>query len=193
MRGSLAAVVLAAGGSTRMGRPKPLIPLRGEPLVVRAVRAAREAWIEDVRVVTRPEDVAVRQVLEPLNVHLVPNLAWRAGLGGSIALGVRSLAPGTTGVLLLACDQPAVTSVLLERLVLAFHGPDDRVACAYDGTLGIPALFGAAWFPRLAALSGDQGAKALLTEGHPQSIPFAAGSLDLDTPEDLEGWMDMEG
>lgn len=193
MMPGLACVVLAAGASSRMGRPKPLIPLHGEPMVVRAVRAAQEAGFEEVRVVTRPEDVAVRQALEPWHVHLLPNLAWREGMGSSIALAVRSLPSETQGVLLLACDQPAVTHGLLIRLAQGFSGPQSRVACAYEGGLGIPALFGAAWFPRLAALQGDRGAKGLLVEGHPLSIPFEAGAWDLDTPEDLDAWLDLHG
>ena len=190
---ALACVILAAGGSTRMGRPKPLIPLEGEPLVVRMVRVARAAGFSDIRVVMRPEDLDVRRTLSPLKIHPIAHPGWRDGLGSSIALGALSLPQGTPGVLFLACDQPAVNERILVRLVEAFEGPASRVASAYDFTLGIPALFGSDWFPRLRTLQGDRGAKDLLREGDVKTIPFEAGAFDLDTPEDLEAWMDFDG
>lgn len=191
--GALACVILAAGGSTRMGRPKPMIPLDGEPLVVRAVRVARAAGFSDIRVVMRPEDVDLRRILSPLGIHLLAHPGWRAGVGSSIALGALSLPEGTPGVLFLTCDQPAVTEDILHRLMAAFRGPESRVACAYDYTVGIPALFGSDWLPRLRHLQGDRGAKDLLREGKLITIPFEAGGFDLDTPEDLEAWMDLDG
>jgi len=190
---ALACVILAAGGSTRMGRPKPLIPLEGEPLIVRMVRVAKAAGFSDIRVVMRPEDLDVRRTLFPLDIHPIAHPGWREGLGSSIALGALSLPQGTPGVLFLACDQPAVNEGILRRLVEAFEGPASRVASAYDFTLGIPALFGSDWFPRLRTLSGDRGAKDLLREGDVKTISFEAGAFDLDTPEDLEAWMDFDG
>lgn len=190
---ALACVILAAGGSTRMGRPKPLIPLEGEPLIVRTVRVARAAGFADIRVVMRPEDLDVRRTLSPLGIHPIAHPGWREGLGSSIALGALSLPQGTPGVLFLACDQPAVNEGILVRLVEAFEGPASKVASAYDFTLGIPALFGSDWFPQLQSLSGDRGAKDLLREGDVKTIPFEAGAFDLDTPEDLEAWMDFDG
>lgn len=188
-----ACLILAAGGSTRMGRPKPLIPLGGVPLVVRAIEAARGAGLTDLRVVVRPEDVDLRRTLAPLGIHPIAHPGWREGVGSSISLGALSLPEGTPGVLLLACDQPAVTADLLGHLLSAFEGPASRVASAYEGTLGIPALFGSHWFPRLRALKGDRGAKDLLHEGSVTIVPFEAGGFDLDTPEDLEAWLDLEG
>lgn len=189
----LACLILAAGGSTRMGRPKPLLPLDGEALILRTIRAAREAGFADIRVVLRPEDLELQSLLTPLGLHLIPHPGWREGLGTSIALGTASLPPGMSGVLLLACDQPAVTGELLSRLIGAFDGPGSRVCCAYSGTLGIPAIFGSDWFPRLGSLRGDRGAKELLREGVVKAIPYEAGALDLDTPEDLERWMKLNG
>lgn len=191
--GPLACVILAAGGSTRMGRPKPLIPLDGEPLVLRMVRVAKGAGFSDIRVVMRPEDLDLRRILAPQGIHPLAHPGWREGIGSSIALGALSLPAGTAGVLFLACDQPAVSEEVLCRLVAAFDGPSSRVASAYDYTLGVPALFGADWLPRLRALQGDRGAKDLLREGTVQAVAFEAGAFDLDTPEDLEAWMDFEG
>lgn len=189
----LACVILAAGGSTRMGRPKPLIPLAGEPLLLRVIRTARAAGFEDLRVVLRPEDVDVRRAVSPLGIHLLAHPGWREGVGSSVALGTLSLPPSTPGALFLACDQPAITAAHLGHLVEAFQGPGSRVASAYDFTLGIPALFGRDWFPRLRALTGDRGARDLLREGDVVGVPFESAGFDLDTPEDLEAWLELDG
>ena len=178
-------VILAAGASRRLGAPKQLVARDGETLLRRIARTAL-AGGGPVYVVTgfRGEDMAAE--LAGLPVRLVVNPEWEEGMGASLRHGVAALPAGVSGVLLLVCDQPAVTPELLERLQAAHRAePDALVACAYGGTLGIPALLPARLLPQLLALRGDQGARGLLQGEAVIPITFPEGALDVDRPEDV--------
>ena len=212
----VAVVVLAAGGSRRLGTPKQLIRWRGRTLLRRAAetalvcvgqpegRAGHDAHLPTPRgafpttplgpviVVLGNDARALRAELDGLPVHVAVNRRWRAGLASSIWTGVRA-ALGATGrggpaaVLFLTCDQPYVTPGLLRRLVRRFQRGAPIVASAYAGTLGVPAIFGRAYFAELAALEGDAGAKRVLAF-HPDvvaSVRFSRGDADVDRARDV--------
>ena len=189
----IAAIVLAAGASRRFGSPKQLETVDGESWVRRTARLAQEAGCSPVLVVTGAAGDRVARDLEDLpKVVPVTHAGWERGMGSTIAAGVRALPdPGrASGVLLLACDQPALDEAVLRRLIDAFDGGPRRiVASAYAGTIGIPVLFGCGWFERLASLDGDRGAKALLFE-EPASrvdIDWPAGAADRDHRREPDG------
>ena len=185
---SVAAVVLAAGGSARLGRPKQLVPIDGEPLVRRAARAALDAGCHPVLVVLGSQAQAVRAAVADLPVRYATNPRWADGVGGSIASGVRALAPGSpAGCIVLPCDQPRLTAGLLATLIeRSRNGDPAAVACRYGGTVGTPVLFTPGLFDRLAALTGDSGAKRVLRACSPlEVIDFPGGELDIDTDADL--------
>ena len=185
---SVAAVVLAAGGSARLGRPKQLVPIEGEPLVRRAARAALDAGCRPVLVVLGSEPEAVRAALADLPVLHATNPLWTEGVGGSIACGVRALAPRRpAGCIVLPCDQPRLTARLLATLIeRARNGDPAAVACRYGGTIGTPVLFTPALFDRLSALTGDSGARRVLRACSPlEVVDFPGGELDIDTDADL--------
>lgn len=175
----IAAVVLAAGASRRYGAAKQLETVDGESWVGRAARLAREAGCSPVRVVTGAHADRVSRELRGMEgVSPVHHPGWRHGMGSSIAAGIRSLDRTSPphAVLFLTCDQLALDATILKRLVDAFDAEPRRiVACAYAGTVGIPALFGDAWFGQLESLEGDRGAKTLLVEG-------SAWRVDIDWP-----------
>lgn len=184
------ALVLAAGGSRRLGRPKQLLALGGEPLVHRAARLALEAGATPVWVVLGADGGAVRAAVADLPVRCVYNAEWEEGVASSIRSGVVAAGawePAPTALLVLLVDQPRVDAPLLERL-LAEHraAPGRRVACAYGGGLGVPALFPAADFQALGRLRGDRGARALLRDAREAviAVPFPGGEVDVDRPED---------
>ncbi|MDJ0850439.1 MAG: nucleotidyltransferase family protein [Myxococcota bacterium] len=183
------AVLLAAGGSRRLGRPKQLLVEEGEALVRRAARAALDAGVEEVVVVLGAHAAEVADALAGLALRTVENADWRAGLGSSIACGVRA-AEGDA-VLLLLADQPGVDAALLRRLLAAARAGHRRVACAYDDVRGVPALFSDPDdLARLAELSGDRGARTLLA-ARPDSVhaidaPEAA--FDIDDEADWARW-----
>ncbi len=186
----IAAVVLAAGGSSRMGRPKQLLEHRGRSLLRRTVHAALEAGCRPVVVVLGAAAERMKRELHGLQVDVVHNEDWPDGIGGSIARGVASLhAQGgrVRAALLLACDQPMISKGVIERLIEAFSGSEGGiVASEYSVTVGIPALFGRAYFERLEELAGERGAKSILLEdpGKLVRVPWPEGAMDIDTPAD---------
>ena len=177
----LPAVILAAGSGRRMGGPKALLVLEGETLLQRAARVAREAGCEPVLAVVgawEPGPVAARCVVNP---------GAEEGMASSIRAGVAALPPGAPGALFLTVDQPAVDAALLRTLLdLAALDPARPAACAYGGTLGIPAVLPRRLFPDLLRLEGDRGAKPLLLREAAAALPFPAGERDLDTQADLD-------
>jgi len=188
----VAGVLLAAGSSRRLGRPKQLARLRGEPLVRRAARALVDAGCAPVFAVTGARARSVETALDGLPVECVLNAAFRDGLASSIRVGVdvvRLATPPCDGVLLSVVDQPAVDAALLRTLIERFEEALGvrAVACAYAGGLGVPALFPRALFRELTALYGDTGAKPLLEARAEEviAVPFPAGAQDVDTAEDL--------
>jgi len=187
----IAAVVLAAGGSRRLGRPKQLVYRHGRSLVRNAAAAAVGAGCDPVVVVLGASAGEVAAEVEELSVQPVVNAGWSAGIASSIREGVRVVreeAPGVSAVMLLACDQPHLDAEILERLVDAFDGGQgSRVASGYAGTCGIPALFERSLFERLERLEGEQGAKSLLLEDPDllRIVPWPEGVIDVDLPDDL--------
>jgi CTP:molybdopterin cytidylyltransferase MocA len=178
----IAAVVLAAGGSTRLGQPKQLVTLSGETLLERAIRAAGEAGCAPIVVVLGASHVEILGAVQLGDALPVINSEWRTGMASSIRLGVRTLelvAQDAEGVLLMTCDQPAVTAPHLRLLISG-----DRVnASRYARRNGAPAYFPKKHFADLMALAGDAGARALLAEARSEELVH--GELDVDTAEDL--------
>jgi molybdenum cofactor cytidylyltransferase len=185
-------VVLAAGGSRRMPGPKQLLRFRGVTLLRHAAQTAVAARCGPVVVVLGAAALAkqLRFELVDLAVSVVDNHKWKDGMSSSIRAGIEALeaAGSADAVLLMTCDQPYVTAEVLGQLVAAFHqSHPPAVACAYAGTVGVPALFDRALFAELKALEHDQGAKRILERHLPRigRIPFEQGAVDIDTPEDV--------
>lgn len=177
-----AALVLAAGAGRRMGGPKALLALEGETLLRRAVKTALGAGCTPVLAVVGDWEPG----LEGLAALAVRNPEAHEGMASSIRAGVRALPRETAAVLCLAVDQPEVDAALLRNLLALFRrDPERPAACAYEETLGIPAILPRRLFPDLLALCGDRGAKAILLREQAAALPFPAGARDLDRPEDL--------
>jgi len=189
-----AIVLLAAGASERLGQPKQLLRLGHQTLLGKMAEAALSAHLGPVVAVLGAFYEKTAAALHGPGVEMVKNEDWAAGMGGSIACGVRHVQaqhPAAAGVLILLCDQPFVTPELLTRLVEKQQSSGALiVASSYGGTVGPPALFDQQLFGELAALHGKQGAKVVI-EKHSDSlstIPFAKGEVDLDTERDYEEW-----
>jgi len=215
-------LLLAAGGSRRLGEPKALLTdATGEPLVSRVVRRLGEAGCPEVVVVVGAERArvcaAVARTGGSVPVSIVAHAGWAGGMGTSIACGIGHVASRVTSgagagaskaphaqplvptaVLIAAVDMPSVTTAHLAQLLTASAGGSRRAASTYaaaDGTSirGIPAVLPRADWPWLLALDGDRGARVLLAEPGTAAVPLTDGALDLDTPADVARWRSAQG
>lgn len=193
-----AVVILAAGGSRRLGRPKQLEEIEGQSLVRRAAEAALAAGSGSVHVVVGAEAVRVRAALDGLPLDLVLNEAWRDGVASSIRAAVDAIErrerPVETLILML-CDQPGVSEDVLRRLLEAYRTTRAPVvASRYPEGPGVPALFHAELFPALKSLDGDVGARELIRhlDRDVVTIPFALPD-DIDTPDDVLRYLPDRG
>jgi CTP:molybdopterin cytidylyltransferase MocA len=177
-----AAVILAAGASTRLGEPKQLAMLGGERLLERAVRLARQAGCWPVVVVLGAGAERIELECELSAARVVRNEAWSEGMASSIRAGVAAVQGECDRVVVMACDQPAVTADHLRRLIEQCEGAP--VASGYERRRGVPACFPAESFSSLSALRGDAGARELLAAA--AAVELAGGELDVDTAEALE-------
>jgi molybdenum cofactor cytidylyltransferase len=186
-------ILLAAGGSSRMGRPKQLLIYDGEALLRRAARAAMDSACSPIIVVLGAASEESRAVLEGLSVKIELNEDWSRGMGSSLRCGVQRLlreAPDAAAVIVMLCDQPHVTADVLRRLAEA-HATSGKpaIACSYAGAFGPPSLFAASRFDDLLRLPDDRGAKSVLAAAAAAAdlhlIPFPQGAIDLDTPADV--------
>jgi len=190
----VAAVILAAGASRRLGRPKQLVEYEGETLLGRAMRLAQEAGFHPVVVVVGAEREAIRAAVAPGGAVFVENEAWQEGIASSMRAGLRAIReqePQAAGVLMMPCDQPRLSADHLRMLLSGFRaeGGSCIVASVYAGTRGVPALFPAAMFQQLNLLAGDVGARKVLVNPPVPvlEVAFPGGEVDIDSPGDLAG------
>jgi molybdenum cofactor cytidylyltransferase len=188
----VAAVVLAAGGSTRMAPiHKLLIEIDGEPMVRRVARSALEAGLAATVAVVGHEAAAVRAALAGLPLAFAENPSWREGIASSIRVGLASVPENCTGALILLADMPRVRPAHLQRLCAAFarHGAHGICVPSFGGQRGNPVLWGRAHFPALAALTGDRGGRVLFEalRRHLVEVPMDDDAVlyDVDTAQAL--------
>jgi molybdenum cofactor cytidylyltransferase len=189
----LTAVLLAAGGSSRMGRPKQLLRVEGEALVTRMARRLIGLEPASVMVVTGSASQAVNDQLSGLPIQIVHNPRWEEGMASSLATGVKNLPAEIEGVLIMLCDQWQVGLADLQQLVQAWNADISQIAaaCWHDEgrqVIGPPAIFPRDLFEELTTLKGDRGARAVI-EKHRDRASFLAmknARFDLDEPTDLE-------
>ncbi|QSQ18501.1 nucleotidyltransferase family protein [Myxococcus landrumensis] len=188
-------VLLAAGGSSRLGQPKQLVRHQGQTLVRRAAETALSVGHGPVVVVLGAHPEAIAQELAGLPVHCVRHADWALGPGGSLKAGLSAVlatessdGPTVDAVLFLLCDQLQVEASHLKALVTSMQVTNAAVvASAYDGTHGVPALFSRAVFAELEALPPEQGARGVIARdpSRVETVALPGGNQDVDTPEDL--------
>jgi molybdenum cofactor cytidylyltransferase len=187
----IAAIVLAAGLSRRMGRNKLLLPVAGKPMVVRVVDALLQSMIGEILVVTGHQAEEVAALLASRHVRFLHNPDFAEGLGTSVARGISGLPEDVDGALVALGDMPRLGPAEIDRLIAAFNPLEGRAICVptHAGKRGNPVLWARRFFAEMQALSGDTGAKPLM-ERHADllcevAMPSDAVLLDLDTPEAL--------
>jgi molybdenum cofactor cytidylyltransferase len=189
---NIAAIVLAAGGSTRMGTPKQLLPYRRRSLLRHAAEVVVASGCRPAVAVLGAHGARLEQELVGLPVLAIHNADWEKGIGTSIRVGVRAIqatADEVAAVVVTVCDQPLLSAEVIQRLCTAFTEQRKTiVASDYGGTAGVPALFGRHYFSDLLGLPDREGAKRLIAGagGDVYRIPFPGGIIDVDTPQDYE-------
>lgn len=188
---NIAAIVLAAGGATRMGELKQLLPLGGQPMVRHTVAAVCNAALAQVVVVGGAQAEAVRSALTGLPVEFVVNPAWTEGMSTSLQAGLRALRPDIQAVFIVLADQPALTPDLLQTLVDRYRSTGAPVVVPfYRGQRGNPVLWDRSLFAELLTVAGDQGGRVLLGryEAAMERVELddPAITLDVDTPQDYQ-------
>lgn len=183
-------LILAAGNASRFGSPKQLLPYKDKTFIRRIADEAMTAFGRDIVVVTGANASLVEAEIPDLTV--VRNEAWQDGMGSSVSKGMTTLMnlyPANQDVIILVCDQPHVSADLLLQIeTRRLSTGKGMIACAYNNTIGTPALFDKRYFSELSALNGQQGAKVLLQQ-YPDdvaTVDFPAGDIDIDTAEDYE-------
>ena len=190
MGARIAAVVLAAGRSSRMApRNKLLERVGGEAIVARVAGAAIASGADPVVVVTGFEAERVAEALTGLNLTIAHNQAFAEGLSTSLKTGLDALTRNCDGALILLGDMPEIDGGDLKTLIGAFKTKDSICVPAHQGKRGNPILWGASYFPEMRAITGDAGAKPLLARhaAHVIEVPAASPGIfaDVDTPSDL--------
>ena len=188
----LGAIILAAGGSSRMGRPKQLLPFQGRSLLRGAIENTRSAGCDPVVVVLGADADGLAGEIAGTDAQVVVNSDWPAGIGASIRCAIAaitSMPRAPDAVLILLADQPRVTSETLRKLIAAYRESGKAVcAASYAGTIGPPVIVSRQYFADLSALPPDRGAKQLWI-AHPESLATVAlpeAADDIDTLDDFQ-------
>jgi molybdenum cofactor cytidylyltransferase len=189
-RNSLWTIVLAAGGSSRLGRPKQFIRLGGRTLLARSVAIAEHVTPSHVIVVVGASRARARIVVRRCapRATVVVNAQWRDGMSGSLARGLEALPETAQAALLLTVDQPLVTERHLNRLIALWSRRPSRAAAAsYASRVGVPAILTRQIWKAARHASGDVGAREILRSNGDRvtNVELPEAAIDVDTPKDL--------
>lgn len=190
-RAAVAAIILAAGASTRMGEPKQLLPVGGRPMVRRVTEAVCAAGLAQVVVVIGAHAEAVAQALDGLPVELARNAKWPEGMTSSLHAGLRALRPEIKAALVVLADQPGLTAELIRDLIGRYHATGAPVVAPfYQEQRGQPVLFDRELFSELLAAGDDRSRRAILARHWDQMVRVQVKDPailhDIDTRQDYE-------
>jgi molybdenum cofactor cytidylyltransferase len=181
------AAVLAAGASTRFGSAKQLAKFGTQTLIEHVQTVLLNSSVDDVVVVLGSNLEAIRQHILP-GANVLVNENWQEGIAASIRQAADfANSQSASHLLLLVCDQPFVSSCLVDKIVaISKFEPDKIIACRYGDAIGVPALFPRQLFPSLLALEGDAGAKSIIKQAEQvELIDFPEGLIDIDSQADI--------
>ncbi|UPZ15001.1 nucleotidyltransferase family protein [Flavobacterium humidisoli] len=190
LQNKIGIIILAAGNSSRLGRPKQLLEYKESTLLKNTVSEALKVENSFVIVVTGSNHDLIEKKLHLSEITFSFNSDWENGMSSSIANGIKQLLllnPKCEQCVLAVCDQPFVSSLIFENLIKEHHTAQKGiVASAYSETLGTPVLFHKKYFQDLLELKGQQGAKKLIRKYAEDvvSVLFEKGNIDIDTEED---------
>jgi molybdenum cofactor cytidylyltransferase len=191
----VAGLVLAAGGSSRLGRPKQLLPYAGATLLDHTVATARACEFDQLIVALGGASEKVRSRVNLAGADVVINDGYGAGCSSSIAVAMQALDPRATTLVLMLGDQPGVVPATV-RVLLAARGEAPIAVCLYEDGRGHPFAFDRTTFDDLASLHGDKAVWRMLDEraGEVEEVPVAGRvPLDVDTWADYEAVVAASG
>ncbi len=187
-----AIIILAAGNSSRLGASKQLLLFKNKTLLQRTIDEAVATGIGEIVVVMGANYQNILSSLSDKNIHVVFNERWQQGITSSIQGGLSALLakqPHLSSVIVMLCDQPFVSSGLLEEMMAKKTATGKGIiACEYEETAGVPALFSSVYFDALLSLQGTDGAKKIINsyKDDVAVISFPKGAIDIDTQGDYE-------
>ncbi len=188
----IAAIILAAGSSSRLGQSKQLLKIGKESLLRKVVLTTSAAGIDKIVVVLGAGHEKHQQEIADLPALIAFNPNWEKGIGSSLKCGIRFVMetfPDIDLAVLLVCDQPMLTSEHIKKLISTYHSKESAIVSSYySGSPGVPVLLQRSMFAKLLDVGDGQGAKGIVKD-HPASVSFVEfpeGEVDLDTPEDLK-------
>lgn len=185
-------VILAAGSSSRLGNPKQLLKYGGKSLLQNAIDAAVSSNASEVVIVLGANAEEISKEIDKSKITTIVNTEWGEGMASSVRSGLNELlllSPSTDAVILMVCDQPHISSSILNELIIAHQKTTKQiVACNYGDWIGPPALFHKKYFKELMKLSGDTGARKIIQQNMNDmaTILFLEGRIDIDTEKDYE-------
>lgn len=190
MKNNTAIIILAAGNSSRLGRPKQLLKFRESTLLKNTVSEALKVENSFLIVVTGSGHNLIEKELDFPEITFSYNSEWETGMSSSIVKGIQELLDlnfECKQCILAVCDQPFVNLEVFENLIHQAKEKQKGIAAsAYSETLGTPVLFDKKYFKELLELKGHEGAKKLIKKYNDDvvSVPFEKGNIDIDTEED---------
>ncbi|HSB08415.1 MAG TPA: nucleotidyltransferase family protein [Blastocatellia bacterium] len=191
MRKFISGLVLGAGASTRLGRPKQLLPYRGTTLLEWVVGQARRApALDEVVVVLGRAADEIRKQVDFRGAKVVDNPVFGEGCASSYRAGIGAIDARSDAIMILLGDQPGVNPEIIERVGEVFRQRADQIVLAsYHGRKGHPMLFAKPLFEKLIELHGDKAAWKLV-DANPGLV--GAAEVDLPFPEDINTREDFE-
>lgn len=180
-------ILLAAGASTRMGRPKQLLAWQDDTLLNHSISQAIDSQASELLVVLGANYESIVPTL-PVSINHIYNKNWEIGMGTSIARGIREFQQkGATAALIMLADQPYLTCHYLNQLIASYTPEKQQIiATQYGKGIGVPAIFDSFYFDKLSQLKGDKGAKQLIQQYREHVVihqPEKANVVDIDTEE----------
>lgn len=189
-------VILAAGSSSRLGRPKQLLDLFGEPLLRHVVRNAVASRLSEVVLVLGHQSTEITDVVGEWGQRIVVNPDYRDGQSTSLRVGLNAIDPAAAAVMFLLGDQPQVTPEIINAVITRFYETNSSIVIpTYGGIPANPVLFEAELFPELATVTGDEGARSIIKRYRNQVVHIPASlqtpPQDVDTEEDYAALLEM--
>jgi molybdenum cofactor cytidylyltransferase len=189
-RGRASGIILAAGSSSRLGRPKQLLDLAGKPVLQHVIETLSRSPVDEIVVVIGHQAVDVATAVGGTGVRVAVNPDYRTGQSTSLRTGLEATGDESRAAVIVLGDQPGLRAEAVSAVVRAWRkGGALAVQAAYTGVPGHPVLFDRSIWPELAQAEGDEGARSIL-ENHPEwrTLVEVGGSPppDIDTEEDYE-------